>query len=271
MPRLRLRLVSASTLAAVLTLVLGLAAGGPPVRAQEPDPTMITLGTLQLALGEHGDSGFELDTEALADAVCGEGTFPGLPDDDRGGGTEDGRLVVGGGGSQARSMALLLTINAVSPVRGDGSATVTAQAAALYLVGVAPLASACGLWDAWISLDARRPQPRSSLELEPATAREATGLFVGTLHLLAELHLSPTGGGAAQHFPLALDLDLGGRWTVLPGGVAPAGESSLVLLADLQGISWLARPGCAQGLAATSRLCLEATASTLDLLASLAY
>jgi hypothetical protein len=249
------------SLSRTILVALALAVSSAPLAAQ-PNPLAVEPGKLSLDLADGPVSSLGVDRQGLGDALCSSDPFPSWPGDDRGGGSEDCRLVVGGNGSNSRSRVLEVGIGALLP-RTDG-AVVTVVPEHLHLEGEDPFPTPCGLWQFRVALDRRVVQPKTRLVLEPAAPGAATSLFVGTLRLAVAVRFESLDDGTVRTLWTALELDTAGRWTALaPTGLEP-GASNLALFVDRQG-AFVDRPGCAQDREVCGRLCLTAAPATVEL------
>lgn len=132
------------------------------------------------------------------------------------------------------------------------SLTVTA----FGFAGAAPLQTACGAFDFSLSLDPDARQPLSELLFVVTDDRVPAGTFSGILRAHALLHLTPAGAGHALDLPLALDLPVGGPWTLAAG--------TPVLLARRENGVWRAVPSCLETARPCGPLCLNGSAARID-------
>lgn len=264
------------------TLVFAAVAGfwAPAALAQSANPAWLRPGTVFLALSTDAPSSMQLDLEVLEPLGCVEGESGLQPRRSQsrtsqprmGGGSEECRLVVGNGGnggtlpdSGPPTDLRLQVLQIVSDRSGCGT-LVEVRPIGLSLWGEERLNLACGLKAFSIGLDSGASQPTSWLHLPAGDPLAATGWFMGTLAMVAEVRIDGTGLPMAPRISLPQNLEISGRWTALDASSIPnlpASQSTLVLLTEKMGSQWVGKISCGQERARCGRLCFEAAGTPL--------
>lgn len=243
-------------------------------RAQLALASQIVPGWLDLIITQDGSSSLDLELSQLETDLCGYTAPNGSS-----GGSEECRIVFGAGGRLSGSFATSpLRIQVLSSAAGPGGSTLlTVRPSSLMISYPESFGAPCDDFSYVLSL-AAGTQPTSVLTLlAPTSGSGATGLMVGSLQLLAAVSFTPVGVledvEPTHNELLNLNLDFGGRWTVLSpshpafSNLVGQGSTNLTLFADrATPASWAARPACGQDKQKCSRFCLEASEERLDFL-----
>ncbi len=230
-----------------------------PLAAQAPNPTPLRPGTLSLALDPLASSSLAIDEGELDNWLCGTAEPPDLPQN---GGTEDCRLLIGGG-----NLPILdLSLESPEPF-ADGGAQMMAEVSGLGARGQEPFSSRCGDWTWTLKLHPSAPSRPLPFHFLPPVEEEPTALFVGSLAFTAEITFAPHNGEASRVLPWPLDLDLAGRWLVLPAEALEEGQTNLTLLVGFSPLTqgFVAQPTPAHGLRRCDRLELQAEPESVAL------
>ncbi len=230
-------------------------------------------GWLDLEITQDGSSSLGLELLELGTHLCGTPWWSGSS-----GGSEECRIVFGAGGRLSGSFAAsplrLEVLSATAFTNGSGLVSVRPQV--LEIGYPDTLAAPCGDFHYTLTV-ATGTQPTSVLTLlAPSSTGATTGLVVGTLEIRAMVTFSPV-VGVGELTPvyseqMVLNLDFGGRWTVvspshpLASNLVGQGSTNLTLFADRTNPMWVPRPACGQDKRKCSRFCFEATEERLDIL-----
>lgn len=245
----------------------------PSSLGQVANAHQIVPGWLDLEITRDGSSSLDFELLELGTHLCGTPWFSGSS-----GGSEECRIVFGAGGRLSGTFAAsplrLEVLSATAFTNGSGLVSVRPQA--LEISYPDTLATPCGDFHYTLTI-ATGPQPTSMLTLLPPSSVGAnTSLVAGTLEIRAMVAFSPVvevGERTPVHSEqLVLNLDFGGRWTVvspshpLVSNLVGQGSTNLTLFADRANPMWVPRPACGQDKKKCSRFCLEATEERLDIL-----